>query len=261
MLVELVYTHDLKLCALLLKRSNRLRRNFFSLMELFNFFNTFSFFHIAISIFAFYILCSLFYNVLFSASEDFAFPSLLSSSLSFTCFISILTLFYSFDIAPISASYDLYTYNQGFLIVFLIVSSLVLFVTRDFVSALGLNKFEYDILFSFVILSAVCLCFSDDFLLIYLAIELQSLCFYVFATFNRNSEYSTESGLKYFIFGAVISCFLLLGFSLIYMTFGSTSFEFLLSIARNTNDTFLFTGIIFILIAMLFKVGAAPFHL
>ena len=71
MLVELVYTHDLKLCALLLKRSNRLRRNFFSLMELFNFFNTFSFFHIAISIFAFYILCSLFYNVLFSASEDF----------------------------------------------------------------------------------------------------------------------------------------------------------------------------------------------
>jgi NADH-quinone oxidoreductase subunit N len=121
-------------------------------------------------------------------------------------------------------------------------------------------KFEYDILFLFVVFSAICLCFTDDFLVMYLAIELQSLAFYVFASLNRNSEYSTESGLKYFLFGAVISCFLLLGFSFIYLSYGFTSFETLFSIAVSDNNNFLILGILFILFALLFKVGAAPFH-
>jgi NADH-quinone oxidoreductase subunit N len=140
------------------------------------------------------------------------------------------------------------------------VAVLVLLTTRDFAASRFLSKFEYDVLFSFVILSAVCLCFADDFLLIYLAIELQSLALYVFSTFNRNSEFSTESGLKYFVFGAIISCLLLLGFSLIYLSFGSTSFEALTSLATVSDNFFLFTGILFILVAFLFKIGAAPFH-
>jgi NADH-quinone oxidoreductase subunit N len=94
----------------------------------------------------------------------------------------------------------------------------------------------------------------------YLAIELQSLAFYVFASFLRNSEYSTEAGLKYFLFGAVISCFLLLGFSLIYLSFGVTSFEPLFSIAMSQDNQFLCLGILFILLSLLFKVGSAPFH-
>jgi NADH-quinone oxidoreductase subunit N len=137
---------------------------------------------------------------------------------------------------------------------------MILFVTRDFVGARAIIKFEYDILFSFVLLSAVCLCFANDWLLIYLGIELQSLCFYVFATFNRNSEFSTEAGLKYFVFGAIISCFLLFGFALIYISFGSISFESLLSLSNASDNSFLFCGILFLLFAFLFKIGAAPFH-
>jgi len=142
-----------------------------------------------------------------------------------------------------------------------VLSIFVVLATRDFVSARNITKFEYDILLLFVFLSSICLCFADDFLLFYLAIELQSLCFYVFATFNRNSEFSTESGLKYFVFGAIISCLLLLGFSMIYIAFGSTSFEFLISLTQSSDDLSPFFGILFILIALLFKVGAAPFHL
>ena len=109
----------------------------------------------------------------------------------------------------------------------------------------------------------MCTChlhFSINPNLLYLSIELLSLSFYVFATFHRNSEFSTEAGLKYFVFGGIISCFLLLGFSLIYLAFGSTTFELLFSLAFNNNDVFLFLGILFILIALLFKVGSAPFH-
>ena len=253
--------HDwFKINCLRLKRSSRLRRIFF-LMEFFNFFDTLFSFNIVIEVIALYILFSLGYGVLYSSSLELATPPLLNSFLSFSLFFLILTfIFFGFDISMFSLDYNLYSFNQNIQLIFLFISIMVLFVTRDFVGARFISKFEYDILFSFVLLSAVCLCFADDFLLIYLAIELQSLCFYVFATFNRNSEFSTESGLKYFVFGAVISCLLLVGFSLIYLSFGSTSFESLLCLTNASDNPFLFCGMVFILIAFLFKVGAAPFH-
>jgi NADH-quinone oxidoreductase subunit N len=65
-------------------------------------------------------------------------------------------------------------------------------------------KYEYNFLFLFVVFSGISLAFANEFLLIYLAIELQSLALYVFATFNRTSEFSTEAGLKYFVL--VVSC-------------------------------------------------------
>jgi len=95
----------------------------------------------------------------------------------------------------------------------------------------------------------------------YIAVEFQSLTFYIIATFNRNSEFSTEAGLKYFIFGALISCFLLFGLFLIYLNFGLTSFELLFSLASTEQDSFLFFGLLFLFIVLLFKIGAAPFHL
>jgi NADH-quinone oxidoreductase subunit N len=208
-----------------------------------------------------YILCSLVYGGLYASSSELAYPALLNSFLSFSAFfLSLVVFLFGFDIAAPFTDYSVYSYNQNILLIFLLVSTLVVFVTRDFVGARAVSKFEYDILFSFVLLSAICLCFADDFLLIYLGIELQSLCFYVFATFSRNSEFSTESGLKYFVFGAVISCFLLMGFALIYISFGSISFESLLCLSETSNNSFLFSGVLFILFAFLFKVGAAPFH-
>ena len=87
---------------------------------------------------------------------------------------------------------------------FMFFAICVLACSGDFLSAKNVFKYEYDLLFIFVVLSAVCLCFCNEFLLIYLAIELQSLTFYIFATFNRNSEFSTEAGLKYFIFGGIV---------------------------------------------------------
>jgi len=153
-----------------------------------------------------------------------------------------------------------YFFNQNFQIIFLIVALGVLFITRDFLDKQKIVKFEYDSLFLFVIFSSVCLCFSDDLLIIYLAIELQSLAFYIFASFNRVSEFTTEAGLKYFIFGSIISCFLLFGFALVYLTFGATSFELLFSISNVKTDPFIFLGIVFILIGFLFKIGAVPFH-
>jgi NADH-quinone oxidoreductase subunit N len=70
----------------------------------------------------------------------------------------------------------------------------------------------------------------------YLAVELQSLSFYVLATFNRNSEYNAESGLKYFVLGALSSGLLLLGFTLIYINCGTLFFDDILKI-NNFDDS------------------------
>ena len=80
------------------------------------------------------------------------------------------------------------------------------------------------LLILFSAISMLFLASSADFISMYLAIELQSLCFYVIAAIKRNSEFSTESGLKYFLLGAFSSGLLLFGCSLIYGFTGVTNF-------------------------------------
>jgi proton-translocating NADH-quinone oxidoreductase chain N len=100
----------------------------------------------------------------------------------------------------------------------------------------------------------------------YLAIELQSFCSYILSSFKRNSEFSAEAGLKYFVLGAFSSGFLLFGCSLIYGFTGTTNYEqisLLLasSYYEHPNNNGIVIGVIFILISFLFKLSAAPFHL
>jgi NADH-quinone oxidoreductase subunit N len=101
----------------------------------------------------------------------------------------------------------------------------------------------------------------------YLAIEFQSLVFYVLASFKRTSEFSTESGLKYFILGAFSSALLLFGSSVLYSLTGLTNFgDFSLFFAGSLNTTYtsdfgLVIGLVFISVSLLFKLSAAPFHM
>ena len=69
------------------------------------------------------------------------------------------------------------------------------------------NNFEYIVLVTISVLGLMLLCSSNDLITAYLAIELQSVAFYIMAAFKRNSSYSIESGLKYFIIGSLSSAF------------------------------------------------------
>ena len=69
------------------------------------------------------------------------------------------------------------------------------------------------------------MCSSNDLLTAYLAMELSSLSFYILASFRKISTYSVESGIKYFIIGAISSAFFLLGSSFIYGAIGSINFS------------------------------------
>jgi NADH:ubiquinone oxidoreductase subunit 2 (subunit N) len=149
-----------------------------------------------------------------------------------------------------------------------------------------LNSFELIILVMFATLGMLFIVSSYDLISMYLAIELQSLSFYVIAAFQRNSEFSTEAGLKYFILGALSSGLLLFGESILYGFTGITNFEEFCKLFTVINDpineSIMATassqiypewidkispssaatlGLFFILIAFLFKIAAVPFHM
>jgi len=77
------------------------------------------------------------------------------------------------------------------------------------------------------------MCSSNDFLTAYLVIELSSLSFYILTTFKKRSSYSIESGLTYFITGAVSSALFLLGTSFIYGVTGTIVLTDLFLLSRH----------------------------
>jgi NADH:ubiquinone oxidoreductase subunit 2 (subunit N) len=87
------------------------------------------------------------------------------------------------------------------------------------------NNFEYVVLITISILGLLLLCAANDLITAYLAIELHSIAFYIMSAFKRKSSYSIESGLKYFIIGALSSALFLFGSSIVYGCMGSLSFD------------------------------------
>ena len=151
----------------------------------------------------------------------------------------------------------------------LVLSFFSLLVIQQYLVYFRLNNFEYVLIILFSILGLLVLCSSNDLITAYLAIELQSLAFYVLASFKKSSNFSVEAGLKYFILGAFSSSLFLLGSSFLYGVSGSVNLDDYrkLFISLNCDDygtilctEFLQIGLAFILASLLFKLVIAPFH-
>lgn len=132
----------------------------------------------------------------------------------------------------------------------------------------SLNAFETIVLILLSTGSMLFMISAHDLIAMYLAIELQSLCFHVIAASKRDSEFSTEAGLKYFILGAFSSGILLFGCSMIYGFTGVTNSEESAKILTGYEITLFGAhssgtspGILFIAVGLLFKVTAVPFHM
>nr|YP_010165729.1 NADH dehydrogenase subunit 2 [Imasa heleensis]QRR29742.1 NADH dehydrogenase subunit 2 [Imasa heleensis] len=153
----------------------------------------------------------------------------------------------------------------GFIKIIVLLSTLcILFYSLNYSKKENFNNFEYVILIILAVVGMMLMVSSFDFLTIYLSLELQSLSFYILASMKRDSEYSTEASFKYFILGAFSSGFLLFGFSLMYGLTGTTNIEQLYHLFYHIQDAYsnlLYVAIIFILVGLLFKLGAAPFHM
>ena len=103
---------------------------------------------------------------------------------------------------------------------------------------------------------------SEEFLMIFIGLELLGLSLYVMAAFDKTDIRSAEAGLKYFLFGSTASAFTLFGISLVYGMSGTTA---LATIAQKLGaggvQPLVAVGIVMTLIGFAFKIAAAPFHL
>ena len=142
----------------------------------------------------------------------------------------------------------------------LISAFFVLLVSYNYLKIFKIFKIEYPILILSSVLGMMIMISSNDLMVFYMGLELQSLALYVLATFNRDQLKSSEAGLKYFVLSALSSGLLLYGCSLIYGFSGSTNFD-IISNQLNSDEYVLTFGIVFILVGLAFKISAVPFHM
>ena len=137
---------------------------------------------------------------------------------------------------------------------------LVLVISSSYLKTFKIYNIEYPILILSSILGMMVMISSNDLIVFYMGLELQSLALYVLATYNRDQLKSSEAGLKYFVLSALSSGLLLYGCSLVYGFSGSTNFD-IISNQLNSNEYVLTFGIVFILVGLAFKISAVPFHM
>ena len=145
-------------------------------------------------------------------------------------------------------------------IITLLAAFVVLLISSNYLRTFKIFKIEYPILILSSVLGMMIMISSNDLIVFYMGLELQSLALYVLATFNRDQLKSSEAGLKYFVLSALSSGLLLYGCSLVYGFSGSTNFD-IISNQLNSNEYVLTFGIVFILVGLAFKISAVPFHM
>jgi NADH-quinone oxidoreductase subunit N len=142
----------------------------------------------------------------------------------------------------------------------LIGSGVTLILAREFLFDPSRRIFEFAVLVMLSTVGMMVLISAADLITLYLGLELMSLALYVVAASQRDSERSTEAGLKYFVLGALSSGMLLYGASLVYGFTGTVTFSGIAA-AATTGSIGIVFGIVFLLAGLCFKVSAVPFHM
>lgn len=146
-------------------------------------------------------------------------------------------------------------------VVYLLMIS-VFFYSKQYLRHRDNLQGEYFALLLFATLGIMVMISGYNFIALYLGLELLALCSYALVAYNRKELSSNEAAMKYFILGALASGMLLYGMSLIYGAVGTLQInEISQAIAGQNNDMFLVLGLIFVIVGIGFKLGAAPFHM
>ena len=141
--------------------------------------------------------------------------------------------------------------------------SLVLFYSRTYLSVRGLFRGETFVLILFALLGMQLLITANSFLTLYLGLELMSLSLYALVAMQRDDQIPSEAAMKYFVLGALASGFLLYGMSMIYGVTGTLEIDKVTQavLSGNENKVLLLFGLVFVVSAIAFKLGAVPYHM
>ena len=179
--------------------------------------------------------------------------------------ILLITIFtiYNSDVGTAKIFSDSFIRDPftNFIKTLILVSSIfVLSSSQVFIKDNKITKFEYPIIILMSILGMFVMVSSNDLILFYLGLELQSLSLYILAAIDTENPKSNESGIKYFVLSALSSGLLLYGCSLLYGFTGSTNFDIINEQLKTENTSAIF-AMVFILVGLAFKISAVPFHM
>ena len=190
-------------------------------------------------------------------------------------YLTIVTLFLSLYFSLNFVPLDIYGFNkliinnnfsQLFKFLVLIGTIIICFISYNYFDYLKILKPEYFFLILLSCLGILIMVSSSSILSMYIGLELQSICLYILASYRKDYLKSAESGVKYFILGALSSGILLYGLSLIYGITNSTAF---IDISEKLNNTayvsdnifIISTGFVLVLSGLFFKIATVPFHM
>jgi NADH-quinone oxidoreductase subunit N len=132
--------------------------------------------------------------------------------------------------------------------------------SKNYLEQENINYGEYYSLLFFSLLGMMLMGQANDLIIVFVGLELMSICFYVLAGFMRKKTESNESALKYFLLGAFLTGFLLLGIAFIYGFTGSTNYTTIAGL-HPAKETFYLLGLTLVFIAFIFKTGSFPLQM
>ena len=142
-------------------------------------------------------------------------------------------------------------------------TSLIFFYSRSYMKDRDLYRGEYFSLVLFALLGMMIMISSHNMLLVYMGLELLSLCLYSLTALDRDNQKATESAIKYFVLGALASGLLLYGMSMIYGATSSLDLSVIATALLNhpMDHAILVLGLVFVVAGLAFKLGAVPFQM
>ncbi|QMU62728.1 MAG: NADH-quinone oxidoreductase subunit NuoN [Gammaproteobacteria bacterium] len=161
---------------------------------------------------------------------------------------------------------EMYVYDDlaKFIKLLVCVTVVVIFVyARPYLMSRSHSRPEFYILGLFATLGMLVMASAQNFITIYLGLELLSLCLYALVAYMRDSNDAAEAAIKYFVLGAIASGMLLYGMSIMYGVTGALSMSEISAYIANVNDLNigLIFALTFIVVGVAFKFGAVPFHM
>ena len=135
--------------------------------------------------------------------------------------------------------------------------------SRKYLEDRDLFRGDFFLLGMFSLLGQIVMISGNNFLTLYLGLELMSLSLYAVIALRRDAAQSNEAAMKYYVLGALASGFLLYGISMLYGATGSLDINEVFKAVGSgrINDVVLLFGVIFIVAGVAFKMGAVPFHM
>lgn len=217
-----------------------------------------------VSSFLLFLFCIVFnnHNAFFFSKVVLPFILFLNGIIFLSCNFLFINFNYSFSLFNTQ-----YLTDNIILIFKLILLSFFFIVLLLIYNYILIEKisFEYIYIALLSIFGGIILLSANDFILVYLSLELQTFAFFILIALEINKSVSIEASLKYFLLSALISGLYLIGIVFLYTFFGFVNFLDILDFFFNCqyiheSYSLAFIGVVFLLVVFLFKMTLVPFH-